>query len=255
MSDLYIVSAANGSGQKFVANAIVQLLTAPDTPIDYTTFAVTGNYFDAYQQSSTNWEEWKELNIRTQLYSLTSTDVTGKTPLVIIEPVHLNTTGHSLVNYITVASLYPKFKHVIVTIAEEDVLSIATKHFHQIRYKLGKPLDSKYWEAYLTESVTNAGLRKDLTDWHELTAAEIDILINLPGMEVKKFNEIVHTLNTLPATPDAYASNVITLKYSDIIGNKEAFLSTLALITGKEVTPAAIASYDSYIALQATIPE
>ncbi len=148
---------------------------------------------------------------------------------------------------------YPNFKFINISFTRKDVFTLGAYHFlkmHRFNYINNNP-NKRIVDGYLEEAEKGT-IRKGLTNFNELTLPEIKVLLNRNDSDPALYEEIV---NERANPPIEFSNRIHEIKFYDIHHDKNKVLATLSVVTGKEITPVVIESYDDYLAAQIPINE
>ena len=229
---MYLVTVGRGGASgNFIVSLILQFLFNVDAEVDSTHAHAHALYF-LYNKTFTNFLELKLCDQKINMVNFNTGIKHFKIqiPLVML-------LMEQVIDHRALAELYPKFKHICITIQESDLVRIESNHY----FKVAAP---GYWELYKKEIFP--GVRPGLDDISQLTSNEIKILIDY-HIKLSPDSKILRNIDYVQ--PE-YRDSVYEIKFNDILNNKSTVLELLSTITKKNITNNILDFYDRYVEIQ-----
>lgn len=156
--------------------------------------------------------------------------------------------GASPVEYNQIVKDFPDFKHVVITMTQDDWLTVEMNHF----YKLAAPW---YYEALGINFHERYPHSSSGTHWKESIPVEESKNIVEKYIELREFpyHEELDELRwqkIKESLPDQFKSKLFLIKFSDIVKNPEKVLSTISEVSGKYINQEIKERYYKYVELQ-----
>ena len=233
-TEAYMINYPGGTYGSFITGIVLMLLgiIPKNKKIIFSTY---GNAHDLSSYVTTNYKRTDVSIVVDQMYELVE-PIDPQAPLVM--------KSHMFPDWDKMFYYYPKCKNIIITRIQEDLLRASGNLFFKNiieEYYNEKNIHGKYSWYTLKSRNTEYFKKNNINSPDDLTPATTQELIS--RMVSNKQSPFDH-LNS------SVRENVFYIQMSDIIRNKNKVLLFLKHITGREVTPQIIETYDQYLKAQ-----
>jgi hypothetical protein len=250
-TDCYIVTYAGGSAGALITTLLGSLVL--DKKIDCEP-ADCGNSHDGLAIAEATWDLTSKSKYREQVEGahLHVNPADPKSPIILFD--------HELVDdYKTLATVYPKFKQIIITFDDIDYPQICYNLFIKFTCQYFREDNDQCWPLRRQEFLAN----KPEETWINQYDDPNELFKNKEHL--KRYVAVMMSKSDIPLLKNQYFLNedivgefkkqVFCIKFSDIMKNPEIILSQLATITKKAITTDIKKYYDDWLKKQEFIED